>query len=250
MYLVNKAISCEEIVPQTVKCLSTMRETQVQSLVWKDPLEKEMAIHSSTIAWKISWTEEPGRIQSMGSQRVGHSWATSLRFTEKRRDLWALIAGNNFSMNGQRMTLLCSRSTAAEPRWLRRTVQKRCREELPLAQLQGWQPRVPDCEGTGAAERSNHTPEVRCGGREELLCNTKCKFCTYSDAGELPKILFSFRDLIMNLPFLIIKIVKMIIRKFSERSTFTNCQQLFLLFWHETRKIIIRWIQMFNFKIL
>ena len=186
----------------------------------------------------------------MGSQRVGHSWATSLRFTEKRRDLWALIAGNNFSMNGQRMTLLCSRSTAAEPRWLPRTVQKRCREELPLAQLQGWQPRVPDCEGTGAAERSNHTPEVRCGGREELLCNTKCKFCTYSDAGELPKILFSFRDLIMNLPFLIIKIVKMIIRKFSERSTFTNCQQLFLLFWHETRKIIIRWIQMFNFKIL
>ena len=57
-----------------------MWETWVRSLGWKDPLEKEMAIHSSTIAWKISWTEEPGRLQSMGSQRVGHDWATSLYF--------------------------------------------------------------------------------------------------------------------------------------------------------------------------
>ena len=44
----------------------------VRALGWEDPLEKEMAIHSSTIAWKIPWTEEPGRLQSMGSQRVGH----------------------------------------------------------------------------------------------------------------------------------------------------------------------------------
>ena len=58
--------------------VSTMRETWIQSLVWEDPLEKEMAIHSSTIAWKIPWTEEPHRLQSMGSQRVGHDWATSL----------------------------------------------------------------------------------------------------------------------------------------------------------------------------
>ena len=56
---------------QTVKCLSTMRETRVRSLGQEDPLEKEMAPHSSTIAWKIPWTEEPGRLQSMGSQRVG-----------------------------------------------------------------------------------------------------------------------------------------------------------------------------------
>ena len=55
-----------------VKRLSIMRETRVQSLGWEDPLEKEMAIHSRTIAWKIPWTEEPGRLQSMGSQRVGH----------------------------------------------------------------------------------------------------------------------------------------------------------------------------------
>ena len=50
-----------------------MQETQVRSLGWEDPLEKEMAIHSSTIACKIPWTEEPGRLQSMGSPRVGHN---------------------------------------------------------------------------------------------------------------------------------------------------------------------------------
>ena len=55
-----------------VKRLSTMQETQVQSLGQEDPLEKEMATHSSTLAWKIPWTEEPGGLQSMGSQRVGH----------------------------------------------------------------------------------------------------------------------------------------------------------------------------------
>ena len=60
-----------------VKHLSTMQETRVRSLGREDLLEKEMAIHSSTIAWKIPWTEEPGRLQSMGSQRVGHDWATS-----------------------------------------------------------------------------------------------------------------------------------------------------------------------------
>ena len=56
----------------SVKCLSIMWETWVQSLGREDPLEKEMAIHSSTIAWKIPWTEEPRRLQSMGSQRVRH----------------------------------------------------------------------------------------------------------------------------------------------------------------------------------
>jgi len=49
-----------------------MLEARVQSLGWEDPQEKEMAIHSSTVAWEIPWTEEPGRLQSMGSQRVGH----------------------------------------------------------------------------------------------------------------------------------------------------------------------------------
>ena len=55
-----------------VKRLPTVRETQVQSLGREDLLEKETATHSSVLAWKIPWTEEPGRLQSMGSQRVGH----------------------------------------------------------------------------------------------------------------------------------------------------------------------------------
>ena len=55
-----------------VKHLPAIWETGVQSLGWEDLLEKEMAAHSSTLAWKIPWTEEPGRLQSMGSQRVGH----------------------------------------------------------------------------------------------------------------------------------------------------------------------------------
>ena len=60
------------LVAQMVKHLPTMRETWVRSLSWEDPLEKEIATQSSTLAWKIPWTEEPGRLQSMGSQRVGH----------------------------------------------------------------------------------------------------------------------------------------------------------------------------------
>ena len=60
------------LVAQMVKRLPAMRETQIQSLGREDPLEKEMATHSSILAWKIPWTEEPGRLQSMGSQRVGH----------------------------------------------------------------------------------------------------------------------------------------------------------------------------------
>ena len=57
---------------QTVKRLSAMQETRVRSLGWEDPLEKEMATHSSTLAWKIPWAEEPSRLQSMELQRVGH----------------------------------------------------------------------------------------------------------------------------------------------------------------------------------
>ena len=54
-----------------------MQETRVQSLGWEDPLGKGMATHSSILAWRIPWTEGPGRLQSVGSQRVGHNWATS-----------------------------------------------------------------------------------------------------------------------------------------------------------------------------
>ena len=68
----NKYIGAS-LVAQTVKRLPAMRETRVRFLGRDNPLEKEMAIHSSTLAWKIPWTEEPDRLQSMGSQRVGHN---------------------------------------------------------------------------------------------------------------------------------------------------------------------------------
>ena len=66
---------------QTVKCLPIMQETRVQSLSREDLLEKEMATHSSILAWKIPWTEEPARLQPMGSERAGHDRVTSLHFT-------------------------------------------------------------------------------------------------------------------------------------------------------------------------
>ena len=62
-----------------------MRETQVQSLGREDPLEEEMATHFSILAWRISWTEEPGGLHSMGLQGVGPDWATN---TDKKMHLW------------------------------------------------------------------------------------------------------------------------------------------------------------------
>ena len=60
------------LVAQLVKKLPAMQETMIQSLGWEDPQEKGMATHSSILAWRIPWTEEPGGLQSMGSQRVRH----------------------------------------------------------------------------------------------------------------------------------------------------------------------------------
>ena len=60
------------LVTQMAKNLPVMQETWVPSLEWEDPLEKRMATHSNNFAWRIPWTEEPGRLQSMGSQRVRH----------------------------------------------------------------------------------------------------------------------------------------------------------------------------------
>ena len=65
-------ISRAPLVALMVTSLPTMQETWVQSLGWEDPVEKIMATHSSILAWRIPWTKEPGRIQSMGSQRVGN----------------------------------------------------------------------------------------------------------------------------------------------------------------------------------
>ena len=87
-------IARTSLVAQTVKRLPTMQKTRVRSLGWEGPLEKEMAIHSSTLAWKIPWMEERGRLESMGSQRVGHDWATSLTWFIAR--MWGLIQKNDF----------------------------------------------------------------------------------------------------------------------------------------------------------
>ena len=89
---------------QMVKNLPAMQETQVQSLGWEDLLEKGMATYSSILAWRISWTEEPGRPQSLGSQRVGHGWVTNIftfplklrwasdpRWVEKRKTIQGLL---------------------------------------------------------------------------------------------------------------------------------------------------------------
>ena len=86
MLLLLKTLLTNPVMAQAVKLLPIMRETQVWSLGREDPLETEMAIHSSIPAWRIPWIEEPVRLQSTGSQRVGHNWATSLHFTS-----WAWV---------------------------------------------------------------------------------------------------------------------------------------------------------------
>ena len=73
---ISKAAKC--YFWPNIKNLPAMQETEVWSLGWEDSLEKVMATHSSVLAWRIPWMEEPSRLQSTGSQRVGHNWATSL----------------------------------------------------------------------------------------------------------------------------------------------------------------------------
>ena len=71
------SLGSASLVAESVKNLPAVQETRAQSLGWEDPLEKEMATHSSILAWKITWTEEPGGLQSMESQKIGHNWATN-----------------------------------------------------------------------------------------------------------------------------------------------------------------------------
>ena len=76
-FVAHHAVLRASLVAQSVKNLPAVQETQVRSLGWEDPLEKEMPTHSSILAWKILWTEEPGGLQSMGSQKDRHDWATN-----------------------------------------------------------------------------------------------------------------------------------------------------------------------------
>ena len=77
------------LVAQMVKSLPAMQETWVQSLGREDPLEKDMATHSSILAWEIPWAEETGRLQSMGSQRVKHDWVLTLGLPTLMLNLWS-----------------------------------------------------------------------------------------------------------------------------------------------------------------
>ena len=96
---IKKIKSC--LVAQMVKRLPIMWETWVRSLGREDPLEKEMATNSSTLAWKITWTEEPGRLQSMGSQRVRHDWATKLSLSGPHS--WQIYRCKNTQQNASKV---------------------------------------------------------------------------------------------------------------------------------------------------
>ena len=118
------------LVAQTVKRLPTMPtmwETGVQSLSREDLLEKEMAPHSSTLAWKIPWIVEPGRLQCVGSQRVRHDWATSLQFTSSSgfiitRSFWQMQLGRPESETDSKM--LCYWLWS----WRKGPLAKKCRK--------------------------------------------------------------------------------------------------------------------------
>ena len=91
-----------------VKHLPAMWKTWVLSLGWEDPLEKEMATHSSILAWSIPWTEEPGGLQSMESQRVGHNRATSHTYIQLYNCIYIYIfylTKNNAGLYLRRMSL-------------------------------------------------------------------------------------------------------------------------------------------------
>ena len=104
-----------------VKRLPAMWETWVQSLGQEDPLEKEMATHFSTLAWKITWTEKPVRLQSMGSQRVGHDWTTLRSFMlvehEIRQCMWksTVSLSVQFSSVAQSCPTLCDPMICSTP---------------------------------------------------------------------------------------------------------------------------------------
>ena len=91
--------SWTSMVAQMVKNPPAMRETWVQSLGWEDPLEKGTATHSSILAWRIPWTEEPGRLQSMGSHRVRHDWVTKHTAHYGQRAHLQCMAYSRYSVN-------------------------------------------------------------------------------------------------------------------------------------------------------
>ena len=100
-------VEFSSLVAQTVKNLPALQETMVWSLCWEDPLEKEMATHSSILTWRIPWTEEPNGLQSMGSQKVGHNWATNTFTFTTYEVLWCVLTTSYPLCSSQRKFPSC-----------------------------------------------------------------------------------------------------------------------------------------------
>ena len=120
------------VVAQMVRILPAMWETRVQSLGWEDTLEKRMANHSIILAWRIPWKEEPGGLQSIGSQRVRHDWVTNtFTFKRKRRDQSSLSP----HIHQGETTWMCIKKVH-KPRWEPLWETKHCQKLLGLSSLQ------------------------------------------------------------------------------------------------------------------
>ena len=100
-------VSRTSLVAQMVKRLPTMQETWVRSLGWEDPLEKEMAIHSSTLAWKIPWMVERGRLQSMESQRVEHDWVALMSMSMSMKIMVTFSHGLSYGSTLTCFSIIC-----------------------------------------------------------------------------------------------------------------------------------------------
>ena len=109
-FLTDIPIIRASLVAQRFKCLPAMRETWVWSLGREDSLEKEMTTHSYILAWRIPWMEEPGGLQSMGSQRVRHNWATSFSLLAFREKIQAREKNESSYLVNNCVTLLKSHS--------------------------------------------------------------------------------------------------------------------------------------------
>ena len=143
------------LVAQRLKGLPAMQETWVQSLGREDPLEKEMATHSSILAWRIPWMEKPGVLQSTGSQRVGHDWTTSLHLPSSHFTCHLNHGWGNEDNGDLLQKIPCMYCYTQYP-------QPCSRPPLTHAYAgDSW-------TLTGAAERSYSIFQVRRGGREEI----------------------------------------------------------------------------------
>ena len=106
------------LVVQSVKNLLAVQETWVQSLGLEDALEKEMTTHSSTLTWKIPWTEEPGGLQSMGSQRLEHNWVPNIPFIEKHHLRLIMVTNFIFYLYWSVIALPCCVNFSCTMKWI------------------------------------------------------------------------------------------------------------------------------------